>query len=1221
MFKSGKKVCFTLCFLLSAVSALFSQGTVNAPVKACLGDVTSFSYTPPSGLTLSSANWTFGDGFSSSALSPVHTYTGTGKFTVIIQATFTNSTTATDSAKIEVFGLPKAAFYFDPKSDTCLTRNKVCFVDTSRPAVSGQAISNRIIVWGDGTFNQASFPGFGQRLCHTYAVHDQYTIKMELTDIQGCKNSVTSIVNVVENIDPGFVIQTEFTSCSTARVCVKNTSIAVNTNTAHYKWYIDTSALDTLHYFFSFKCVPYSQTRSGTAMLVAHANNNCRDTMKVPFNILLDPLPTKLDLLDTVRCFSDETLNEASFTRSSMDTVRWYFDGAPDDFKKGTHIYFLTKMYPGMHEVKAEIIRGPCSHFIKAYFRVKGPLADMRIIDGEQCFSNRQVYLVENIRGSTRNNSIFRWHINDTFGANCYNNRIKDINKYTNCNHSLDWYTKHKFNGALKKQYEVSLWVKDTVTGCEDSINRVINMDYCSSLLDKDSVLVCVDRLFLEDIPPPFPIEFTVDSANQAWQKFPGYIDSTYKGNYDVGLRFKTEVSPWAENIGDDSIKVHTDTMTYYDTVYLKDYLHVKQKKKDSVYIKVYGNCRPFRVSLHFKNGLFHAGDSMYIAWGGGDSANFEKQFMVDTQLDSLFQTYNVTGFQSEIRIWMANKFGCESRYRISLERGKLLNKDYLRNGCRNKPNCFTPYIYDIPKKGFWTGNTQYNQVSWWFDDTGFVNAYNPCYRFKTGGKHAFRMIVRDSFGCQDTTTDTVFVQDIRANIKHHGKFVYCNELKQFFDSSFQIIYEGDSIKKYMWQFGAGVYSSLQKNPLQALNSSLEKIPAAHAIESTYGCRDTFRFEIQVIGPKPYFTIRDTIGCGSLNAVFDNLSRNCKQYIWQYGDSAQTTFQTFSKQPASFLYNKPGRYFISLVGIDTVFNPFTNSFQNCVATFPDKVFQKDTTRSVLVLPLRPTGISSRDTICLGSSLSFSSLSDTAYDNDEWNTGDTSSLIILPAGSSLSHTYKKTGVYTVRLKPGYNAALNNFCRDSAQKTVVVLGVKAGFDIDQASIPPVFRFHNTSQPASAALTWDFGHPGSGSSNSSSDNDPSHDYGKDTGTYTVCLVASLPEGCPDTICKTLFNDYMEAFGIYNVFTPGNIDNKNDQYDIQIENEDLYELMIYDRWGQLVFKANADDDADNPNWNGKVLNKGEDCPAGTYYYLFRYSLRHQPEILSVSGVITLIR
>jgi hypothetical protein len=57
------------------------------------------------------------------------------------------------------------------------------------------------------------------------------------------------------------------------------------------------------------------------------------------------------------------------------------------------------------------------------------------------------------------------------------------------------------------------------------------------------------------------------------------------------------------------------------------------------------------------------------------------------------------------------------------------------------------------------------------------------------------------------------------------------------------------------------------------------------------------------------------------------------------------------------------------------------------------------------------------------------------------------------------------------------------------------------------------------------------------------------------------------------------------------------------------------------LVFESKTDGNGnDGNNWNGKVNNKGEDCSAGVYYYVFKFQLLNHEE-KGVNGTITLIR
>ncbi|MBC7426921.1 MAG: PKD domain-containing protein, partial [Bacteroidia bacterium] len=222
---------------------------INIPAIECLGNVTSFSYTPPSGLTLSSATWTFGDGNNSLSKTPLYSYAGTGFYTVKIAAVFTNSTTRNDSIKIEVVGLPKAAFITTKNSDTCFNTNNLCYKDTSHTAKAGQTITSRLIVWGDGSFDLSGSPAFGDVVCHNYLVADIYKIRMEVTDKYGCKSIENKTVSIVENTEALFFDTVQYIDCKTVKVCYKNLSYLGNPMSATYKWLLDSVAVDTNKYF------------------------------------------------------------------------------------------------------------------------------------------------------------------------------------------------------------------------------------------------------------------------------------------------------------------------------------------------------------------------------------------------------------------------------------------------------------------------------------------------------------------------------------------------------------------------------------------------------------------------------------------------------------------------------------------------------------------------------------------------------------------------------------------------------------------------------------------------------------------------------------------------------------------------------------------------------------------------------------------------------------
>jgi len=96
---------------------------------------------------------------------------------------------------------------------------------------------------------------------------------------------------------------------------------------------------------------------------------------------------------------------------------------------------------------------------------------------------------------------------------------------------------------------------------------------------------------------------------------------------------------------------------------------------------------------------------------------------------------------------------------------------------------------------------------------------------------------------------------------------------------------------------------------------------------------------------------------------------------------------------------------------------------------------------------------------------------------------------------------------------------------------------------------------------------------------------------GTYPITLLVSNAIGCADTITKTIYvNQEFNVF-IPNAFTP-NGDHINDTFLPVTRGVMLYDLMIFDRYGHLVFKT------DNPlqGWDG--LYNGQSAKQDTYTY-----------------------
>ena len=180
-------------------------------------------------------------------------------------------------------------------------------------------------------------------------------------------------------------------------------------------------------------------------------------------------------------------------------------------------------------------------------------------------------------------------------------------------------------------------------------------------------------------------------------------------------------------------------------------------------------------------------------------------------------------------------------------------------------------------------------------------------------------------------------------------------------------------------------------------------------------------------------------------------------------------------------------------------------------------------------------------------------------------------------------------------------------------------------DSGLAPLEVNFSNLSRGWSAGdfIFWDFGN-----GQTTNQNDPSFSF-LDTGNYNVkMIIFNSDSTCTDTTFLKIFvyeeeevieeeetEDVKEMeFIIPNIFTPNN-DGFNDIFKITPTNAIDFEVVIYNRWGQMVFSWNSP----SGYWDGKN-QLGFEVPDGTYFYSVSYknTLRG---FTNFNGSISLIR
>jgi serine protease len=155
------------------------------------------------GGTIGSRAWTFGDGGTSTATSPSHTYAAAGTYSVTETVTDSgNGTTSSKTSSVTVSasgGTPVANFTFAASGLT------VAFTDTSTD--TGGTLGSHAWSFGDATTSTATSPS------HTYATAGTYSVTETVTDsVNGSTSSKTASVTVTASTATQLLGNTGFES-------------------------------------------------------------------------------------------------------------------------------------------------------------------------------------------------------------------------------------------------------------------------------------------------------------------------------------------------------------------------------------------------------------------------------------------------------------------------------------------------------------------------------------------------------------------------------------------------------------------------------------------------------------------------------------------------------------------------------------------------------------------------------------------------------------------------------------------------------------------------------------------------------------------------------------------------------------------------------------------------------------------------------------------------
>ncbi len=291
----------------------------SAPLTVCVGTPFSFTNTTTAGVPGPvTYNWSFGDGGTSTAVSPTYTYSTPGFYTVSLQATNSQGCDSLliKTSYIHVLPAPVAQFTVN-NAQFCKAPATALFTDQST------GTTPFTYTWTFGNGNSS----FSQNPTNIYQSTGTYTVTLVTTDANGCKD--TDVQAAYIKVGGPTASFTPPTGCAGAPVSFQSSSTPAGVQ-AHWSFGDGgiANGTPTTH--------TYSSAGIYSVRLIVD-DGNCKDTLTLPVTISPNPVASFTFTLPS--CNLPTTVQFTS-TAPAGGSYAWSFsDGGSSAAANPTHTY------------------------------------------------------------------------------------------------------------------------------------------------------------------------------------------------------------------------------------------------------------------------------------------------------------------------------------------------------------------------------------------------------------------------------------------------------------------------------------------------------------------------------------------------------------------------------------------------------------------------------------------------------------------------------------------------------------------------------------------------------------------------------------------------------------------------------------------------------------------------------------------------------------------
>lgn len=1018
--------------------------------------------------------WDFGDGSSSTAQHPVHTYTTAGNYTVKLIATniYNCNNIEIKNLYITVYNKPTASFTASP-TIACDPGETINFQSTSTGAVSW--------LWNFGDGNTSTL----QNPAHIYGATGSYDVSLIVTNANGCKDTLvkSSFIEIIS------APPVSFTASDTTGCAPKTISFTNNTpNTTAWLWDFGNGTTSTQQN----PTVNYSSAGTYSVTLTTTSNLGCTQTATITNYISLSQGPSANFTTSNNAGCGPLSVQFTNLSSANATSWLWDFgDSTSSTAQNPTHTYTTGGVYTvTLHAFSAN---GCESIFIRNNIvNVQSPVAGFSATPTTGCSP-----LTVNFTNTSTGN-IVNWHWD--FGNGNTSNQQNPSQTFTSTGN-----------------YTVSLIVTNS-TGCTDT------------LIQNNYIQVVSGQTNYTAPPPtyvcfPYTANFTdPTTGSNSWQW--DFGDGTTSTQQNPSHTY-TSPGVYTVTLITQMAGGCTQMFSPY-AVY-----NIMGTEPQFSFTVSPGLCEPYTVTFtsnapgasgylwNFGNGdsssqanpvyqYQNPGDytvTLTVYSPGPGSVNGTgPQFCTSTLTknvtvgvtnpitasvsnaclnDTILFTCSLSGMATYLWNFKDGNFSTSQNpshvysstgnYTVSLTvtDSSGCSKTFDINPVVKIFNPLADFIITSPTSGCDSLTVSFTNISqhatsylWYFGNGVTSVQTNPVYTYTTPGTYTVTLFAFRN-NCQDVKTMskvfTVSSPSINFTVSQTGDCI---------PFTATITAQAPGAVYWHWDFGDGNTSTLQ-NPVHTYNVA----PTAGVtltITDSSGCDGVITKPLNYFNAN--FTASLTAGCIPFTTVFTPVINSANTYFWDFGDG-----NTSTQQSPTHTYTTGGLFDVTLVISsancnDTIIYPMYITVSQPVAEF----------YSPTVAACAPTLVNFVD-------------QSTDAVSWYWDFGDGTSS----TGQNPSHIYNVAGYYTITLV--VTSALG--CIDTLVK------------IDYIAIPgPVSSFTATPLAGCGSLTasftdlsynasswsWSFG-----DGNTSSQQNPVHTY-TNVGSYTAILVTQDSLGC---------------------------------------------------------------------------------------------------------------